>query len=215
MLAGVDELVEMIAVERREMADLIGSLTEDQLGTPSLCGEWTVRDVAAHLYAAVSRPRGVLLLLFRNGFRLHRANAQLARELGRRPVAEIAAGLRDHAVNNFRPPVVGYLGPLTDLQVHGQDIRRPLGIYWQPDPVRVRVSLDFLVGGRAFGFVPGKRAAGLRFEATDLAWSWGEGPTISGTAEALMLALCGRTVVLPELAGDGVATLERRLAPAQ
>jgi len=215
MLAGVDELAEMIAVERRGMADLIGSLTEDQLATPSLCGEWTVRDVAGHLYAAVSRPRGVLLLLVRNGFRLHRANAQLAREVGRRPAAEIAAGLREQAANPFRPPVVGYLGPLTDLQVHGQDIRRPLGISWQPDPARARVSLDFLVGGRAIGFLPRKRAAGLRFEATDLAWSWGEGPGISGTAEALMLALCGRTVVLPELTGDGVATLRRRLRPSR
>ena len=53
--------------------------------------------------------------------------------------------------------------------------------------------------------------AGLRFEATDLDWTAGSGPTVRGTAEALMLALTGRPVVLAELAGDGVAALRRRL----
>ncbi len=73
------------------------------------------------------------------------------------------------------------------------------------------MSLDFLVGGRAVGFVPKSRPAGLRFEATDLDWAWGSGPAVRGTAEALMLALTGRRVALDELQGDGVATLRSRL----
>ena len=72
------------------------------------------------------------------------------------------------------------------------------------------MSLDFLVGGRAVGFVPRRRPAGLRFEATDLDWAWGSGPLVRGTAEAVMLALTGRRVVLPELDGDGVAELHGR-----
>ena len=73
------------------------------------------------------------------------------------------------------------------------------------------MSLDFLVGGRAFGFVPKRRPAGLRFEASDLDWAWGSGPLVRGTAEAVLLALTGRTVVLAELDGDGVAVLRGRL----
>jgi uncharacterized protein (TIGR03083 family) len=203
----------MIADERRRTADLIESLSAEQLDTPSLCGEWTVKQVAGHLLAAIAAPWSVLLpTIVRSGFRLHRANAMLARRMADRPAHELAAALRSNADNRFKPPVVGFAGQLTDQQVHGQDMRRPLGIAHTLDPDRVRISLDFLVGGRATGFVPKGRPDGLRFEATDQAWTWGSGPGVRGTGEALMMALTGRAVVLSELDGDGVAVLRDRLA---
>jgi uncharacterized protein (TIGR03083 family) len=206
------DVLAMIADERRGVAELVGSLDERQLGAASLCGDWTVREVAGHLLAAVAAPRRLLLgLMVRNGFRPHRANAQLARVMARRPAAEIAAGLRDNAGNPFRPPVVGYPGQLTDLQVHGQDMRRPLGLPHRLRPERLAVSLDFLVGGRAVGFTPKRRPAGLRLEATDLDWACGDGPLVRGTGEALLLALTGRPVALADLTGDGVPTLTDRL----
>jgi hypothetical protein len=73
------------------------------------------------------------------------------------------------------------------------------------------VSLDFLAGGRAIGFAPRRRLAGLRFEATDLDWSWGSGPVLAGPAEALAMAMTGRAVALAELDGPGVAILRNRL----
>ncbi|GAA4607978.1 uncharacterized protein (TIGR03083 family) [Actinoplanes octamycinicus] len=203
---------EMIAEERRRTADLVESLDTEQLRTPSLCGAWTVKQVMGHLVAAVAGANGsAFLLLVRNGFRLHRANAQLAAKMAERPAGELAAMLREHAEDPFCPPIVGYPGQLTDLQVHGQDIRRPLGLPHDLRPDRLRVSLDFLVGGRAVGFVPRRRPAGLRFEATDVGWSWGSGPAVRGPAEAVMLALTGRRVALAELSGDGVAEFARRI----
>jgi hypothetical protein len=41
---------------------------------------------------------------------------------------------------------------IADEQVHGQDMRRPLGLPHHLRPERLRVSLDFLTGGRAAGF---------------------------------------------------------------
>jgi uncharacterized protein (TIGR03083 family) len=206
------DILAMIGEQRRWTADLIDSLTDEQLSAPSLCAQWTVKEVAAHLYAAVaSRRRELLVLTLRNGFNLHKANALHAQAAARRPAAELAAGLREHAGVRFRPPIVGYHGPLTDLHVHGQDIRRPLGLPAVLRPEAVRVSLDFLVGGRAVGFTPKRRPAGLRFEATDLGWAWGTGPVVRGTGEALMLALTGRTVALADLDGDGVSALRARL----
>ncbi len=38
-----------VAAERRAIADLLDTLTPEQWETPSLCGAWTVRDLAAHL----------------------------------------------------------------------------------------------------------------------------------------------------------------------
>jgi uncharacterized protein (TIGR03083 family) len=205
--------LDMIADERRQMADLVDALTPGQLETPSLCGRWSVRDVIGHLVAPVAAPLSWVVPTFvRSAFRIHRANARIAQRMARRSPAELAAALREHADNRFKPPIVGYLGPLTDLQVHGQDIRRPLGLSHRLRPDRMRVSLDFLVGGRAVGFVPKNRPTGLRFEAIDIGWNWGTGPVVRGEAEAVMLALTGRPVVLPELDGAGVTILRDRLA---
>ncbi|MDG4800708.1 maleylpyruvate isomerase family mycothiol-dependent enzyme [Micromonospora sp. WMMD980] len=204
-------LLPMIAAERRRTADLIDSLTPAQLDTPSLCGAWTVREVAGHLVSPLVEPPWRLLpLLVGAGFRPHVANARLARRVARRPPGELAAALREHAEHRFRPPVVGWPGQLTDLQVHGQDIRRPLGLPADLDPDRLRISLDFLTGGRAVGFVDRRRVAGLRFEATDLGWSAGDGPVVRGPGAALLLALTGRRAALADLTGEGVATLAAR-----
>jgi uncharacterized protein (TIGR03083 family) len=200
-----------IASERRRIADLVDSLTPAQLEVPSLCGEWTVRQVAGHLLAAVSPPpaRQMVGMFVTSGFRLHRANARLAVAVARRP--SLASDLRRLASSDFRAPVVGYPGQLTDVQVHGQDMRRPLGLPHGLDLERLRVSLEFLTGGRAIGFTPRRRLAGLRLEATDLSWSSGSGAALAGPAEALMMAVAGRRVALADLDGPGVRVLAGRL----
>jgi uncharacterized protein (TIGR03083 family) len=207
------DILRAIADERRRVADLVESLIPEQLSTPSLCGDWTVQQVAGHLLAAVSDSGTPLLpLIVRSGFSIHKANARLAVLTADQPPAELARGLRDNAENPFRPPIVGYPGQLTDLQVHGQDMRRPLDLSHGLRLERLRVSLDFLVGGRAVGFTPRRRVAGLRFEAADLDWFTGTGPLVTGPAEALMLAMTGRRAALSELDGPGVAVLRHRLS---
>lgn len=44
----MSELFDLIARERLRAAEMIESLDEAQLATPS-CGDWTVRDLAGHL----------------------------------------------------------------------------------------------------------------------------------------------------------------------
>ncbi|MGX6601826.1 maleylpyruvate isomerase family mycothiol-dependent enzyme [Micromonosporaceae bacterium Da 78-11] len=203
---------EAIAEERRRVADLLETLSPAQLDVPSLCGDWTVRQVAGHLLSAVAATPGKRLgALVGARFRLHRANSRLAVTTARRPVLTLAEELRRNAGNPFRPPVVGYPGQLTDLQVHGQDMRRPLGLPHGLSLDRLRISLDFLTGGRAVGFTPRQRLEHLRFEASDLDWAWGSGRTVTGPAEALMMAMTGRPSVLGELDGPGVRLLAARL----
>jgi len=208
----MDEVLAAIADERRRVADLVEHLSPAQLDAPSLCGDWTVKQVAGHLLSAVEKPpAGLFSSMLRSGFNLHRANARVARLMAERPADELADGLRRNAENPFRPPLVGYPGQLTDLQVHGQDMRRPLGLPHGLTPDRLRISLDFLVGGRAIGFVPRRLLAGLRFEATDLDWAWGTGPALAGPAEALVMAMTGRPVAVTDLDGDGIPILRDRL----
>lgn len=205
------QIFEQIALERRQVADLIAGLDETQLATQSLCDQWTVRDVAGHLIVPlqVSLPRfGLAMLTARGSF--DRANASLARQQARRPIAEIADILRAKADHRFTPPGYGPEAPLTDLLVHSLDITRPLDLQRPVPAESATAALDFLASGAAKSFVADGVLDGLRLAATDLDWSRGSGPLVSGSTADLLLTITGRTVVT-DLSGDGVATITARL----
>ena len=129
----------MIAQERRTLADTLSGLDTRQWTTASLCRGWTVHDVAAHLLMPLvtSLPR-VLLAMARSGFSFDRANVKLTAAVARRSNDEIVLGIRSNAEHRFTPPGMGFEAPLTDAIVHGQDIRRPLGIQHTFDPEHLR-----------------------------------------------------------------------------
>ena len=56
-----------------------------------------------------------------------------------------------------------------------------------------------------------KRIAGLKLQATDLDWTHGEGPVVTGSGEALLMAIAGRKAALADLGGEGKDTLASRL----
>lgn len=206
------DLFAEIADERRELAGLLAGLTADQLATPSLCAGWTVHEVAAHLVMPmeVSTGRFLLTILACAGS-FDRANDRLTRQQARRPPAEIVGLLHDRAASRFTPPGSGAEAPLTDLLVHGADLRWPLDLSRDVPGHRVRTALDFVTSRSGRGLVPRGALRGLRLEADDLDWSSGSGPTVRGDAEALLLAATGRTAALERLNGDGLPTLRARL----
>jgi uncharacterized protein (TIGR03083 family) len=208
----VDTFVE-IADERRRLADLLSGLTSEQRATQSLCREWTVDDVVGHLLVSleVSTPRFVLAILASGGS-FDRANVRLAREQAQRPFEEMIDILRRKADKRFTPPGAGPEAPLTDLLVHGLDIRWPLGLTRQIPVERLQKSLTFLTTPTAGGLVRKGALEGLRLEASDIDWAHGSGPTVRGSAEALLLAMTGRTVALKHLDGDGVGALGGRVS---
>jgi hypothetical protein len=55
---------------------------------------------------------------------------------------------------------------------------------------------------------------GLRLTATDIEWSHGSGPVVTGTAEALLMAIAARPAALADLSGEGVTTMAVRLGVA-
>lgn len=138
---GVDTFAE-IADERRGLADLLSGLTEEQLSAQSLCREWSVRDVAAHLLVPleVGTPTFLLAILRCRGS-FDRANVRLAREQARRPFGTIVELLHRKADTRFTPPGAGPEAPLTDLLVHGLDIRWPLGLTREVAAERLQASL--------------------------------------------------------------------------
>lgn len=201
-----------IADERRGLADTLSGLTAEQRATQSLCSAWSVHDVVAHLVVPleVGMPRFALAMVMSRGD-FDRANVRLTREQARRPFGELLDVLRRKAGSRFTPPGAGPEAPLTDLLVHGLDIRRPLSMPRVIPEQRLRTSLGYVTDPSSRGVVRKGALDGLRFEADDLEWSHGSGPVVRGPAEALLLAVTGRTTALDHLGGDGVPTLRNRL----
>lgn len=202
-----------IADERRVLAGQLSGLTAEQRATQSLCSDWSVQDVAAHLIVPleVSTPKFMLAMLACRG-NFDRANVRLAREQAQRPFDEIVETLRRKADTRFTPPGAGPEAPLTDVLVHGLDIRWPLRMTRHIPAERLRTSLTFLTTPAARGTVSKGLLDGLRLEANDVDWAHGSGPVVSGKAEALLLGMTGRTIALSHLDGYGVAPLRGRLS---
>jgi uncharacterized protein (TIGR03083 family) len=198
-----------LADERRATAALLDQLMPAQWSTQSLCSAWTVKDVAVHLLPTTGKGASEFLwAVVRSGWNLHRASESLvAKYAARQTPEEIVQALRDNAADRFKPPGVGVMGPYTDLLVHRLDIVVPLGIELDRPVEPWRAALDFLVGpkGRR-GFVA-RGLPTLTLRATDLDWSHGTGPEVTGPAAALGLSLCGRAAWLDRLSGPGWESL--------
>ena len=98
---------------------------------------------------------------------------------------------------------------LTDGTIHHQDIRRALNVPRTIPPERLIPVLNFALGAPT---LPAKKnSKGLRLTATDIDWTTGDGPDITGPGEALLMAVAGRTDSLSELTGPGLEILKPRL----
>lgn len=199
----------LVERERLALADLAGSLTDEQWDAPSLCEGWTVRDVVGHVNAvAKTGLLGVLAGVVRARFDVDRYLADAGRAEGTRPRAELMADLRANAASRKLPPMIKPEDLFGDTLVHGQDVRRALGLQRAVDPDALRLVLDREKGNKMLGVA--KRVAGLRLVASDLDWSHGEGPEVCGPAEAILMAILGRKHALADLTGPGLETLASR-----
>lgn len=198
-----------IHAERAALAADLETLNDDQWATPSMCIGWSVRDVLAHMTAAAETSQGMFLpKLAASGFRFNSmANKDIAKRT-QGPPANTLARFKSNVNASKHPPGPGptWLG---ETIVHGEDIRRPLGIkHTYPDEALKQVA-DFYKGSNLL-IGAKKRIAGLRLRATDTNWTTGDGPEISGPMVSLVLAMVGRKPVYEDLSGEGVSTLTAR-----
>ena len=200
----------IVREEKTRLIDELEPLTDAQWDTPTLCEEWRVRDVVAHIAAGanVSKAKAVLGVVAA-GFNVNKYIGREAQRLGAKPRAELTKWYRESIPSTSLPPGVKPIGMLTDVVVHRSDIMRPLGLPVSIAPDLAVPVLAYLQDQKFFK-APARRA-GLRLVATDCDWSVGDGALVRGTGEALALMLSGRGASLDELEGEGVATLRERL----
>ncbi|MGV0808756.1 maleylpyruvate isomerase family mycothiol-dependent enzyme [Mycolicibacterium setense] len=201
-------LMDLARDERADLAEFLATLTPDEWQTESLCAGWTVKDVVAHIVSYEELGVAGLFKRFVKG-RVVRAN-----EVG---VAEYSTmsttGLLEFLNRHLRPQGLtagfgGMIG-LVDGTVHHQDIRRALGRPRNVPAQRLQRILPLVPGNPRLG--AGRRIRGLRLCANDIEWEHGHGPEVSGTGEALLLAMTGRRQAAEELSGPGAEILLGRL----
>jgi uncharacterized protein (TIGR03083 family) len=197
----------VIAAERLSVADMLDGLSPQQWDTQSLCAGWSVRQVAAHLSVVLTHGmRTFLVAAIKAGGNLDRANTIVTTREATRPIPDIIGDLRANADSRFTPPTFGSEAPLTEVLLHGEDMRVPLGIADGPAE-RWQGALEFLVSPKARRGFAAKGLPALRYVATDTEWAHGSGDEVRGPAAALGLTFSGRPARLSELSGPGLATV--------
>jgi uncharacterized protein (TIGR03083 family) len=204
----------MIVAERLRMADLLASLTSQQMRSSSLCAGWTVHDVAAHLISYLRFGQlKIYLGIVSTAADFDRLNAVLTRHEARRSSSEIISLLRRWSDSRVTIPRSGYDPVLADLMLHDLDIRYPLGIPRQDvREEQLWVACRHLAASPSPGFGVGSRLDGLRFRSADAGWVMGNGSLVQGSAEMLLLGMGGRDAGLRYLSGEGVPVLRQRVA---
>ncbi|MFB8210636.1 maleylpyruvate isomerase family mycothiol-dependent enzyme [Streptomyces sp. NPDC056010] len=195
----------MVHAERAALIDDLARLDDAQWELPSLCAGWTVHDVAAHLVDTARTTRiGFVVGLARERFDFDRQNARgVERERGASP-QETLQRLRQVALRTSTPPAP-LDSRLVEQVVHGEDIRRPLGLAHSYPPEAVARSLRLQLRTPASFGGAKELTARVRLTATDADLSAGDGPEVRGPALSLLLAVSGRQVVRDELDGPGAA----------
>ena len=176
--------------QRADLADFHDTLTPEQWDTPSLCHDWTVRQVAAHITHSATNWGRLSFELMRSGFRFNALMSRMGREDSRTP-EEITAAMRAMVGRRRRPPGTAVADPLMDVMLHGQDIAIPLGIdRTMPIPPAVIVAQRLWKMG--FPFNARKRFANVAFSATDADFTVGDGEVVRGPIQDIVMVLSGR-----------------------
>ncbi|MBP3042976.1 maleylpyruvate isomerase family mycothiol-dependent enzyme [Arthrobacter jiangjiafuii] len=196
--------------ERAALADDLATLTPEQWQHPTLCGDWNVEQVVAHLTAAASLNqrrwlRSMVAARFRadvhnqRQLELHRGGTP-AQTLGRfRAIVDSTTAPSNHTA--------AYLG---EVVVHAQDIRQPLGLPYTPSVEALTPVAEFFAS-RDFAVPSRTMARDLQLRASDGPFITGYGLLVTGPTLALVMSIAGRAAYLNALSGPGAATLRTRV----
>lgn len=195
------DIRELVAGERRELAELLRELPADGWDRPTLCDGWRVREVVAHITMPYrySTPR-FLLELARSRGRFNPMADRLARQdTANLSPTELVDSLAANVNHAWKPPGGGFEGALSHDVIHGLDMTVALGIDRRVPTERLQVVLAGLSDKHLKYF--GTDLTGIQLRADDLDWTFGSGQPLSGHAQDLLLAVCGRTLPTGHLEG--------------
>jgi transposase len=198
------EVQSAIAAEYTALADLLGSLPSDIWGRPSLCEDWRVREVVAHVTMAARYGTDAFMEELRaRNFDFDRLSNEIAAEDGALPPSRLLADLRSETLHQWVPPEGGVHGALNHAVIHSLDVSVPLGNYEITPAETMQVVLDDLTAGQIHKHF-GTLIDGRRLGANDLDWAYGSGKALRASGAILALLLCGRKLSSDHFEGDPI-----------
>jgi uncharacterized protein (TIGR03083 family) len=200
-----DDLQPIITAERRAFSAVLGALPEAHWSAPSLCSGWRTREVVAHMTMPFrfSGPR-FFGEMARSRMNFARMADRVAQRDGQAPIGTVLEGWRTNEDYRWKPPGGGLKGALTHDVVHGLDITIPLGIEHPVGEPALRAVLDHATKPLSLKHF-GLDLTGIRLEADDLEWSFGEGEPLRGRARHLLMVLMDRRLPAGLLTGAAPA----------
>ena len=203
------DLTPMVQAERKSLSEFLDTLTPEQWTQPTWCAKWNVRDLVAHLTAAgnITAPH-FFGGFIKTGFNFDKFVEGDLENYNSGSPADVKARFDKIIMSKRKPPGPAYVA-LGEVMVHGEDIRRALGTRGD-HPAEHLTTLAEQYKKTGAPLRAKKRVAGLKLQATDVAWSTGEGPEVRGPCMSLILGMVGRAEALTDCEGDGLDTLKSR-----
>ena len=207
MVLSTSEVWTIVHAERQRLLNDLAPLSDSQWELPSLCHGWTVHDVLAHV---VDTARTGKLAFIRTMVRakgdFDRANEDGVRRRKRDDPQQTLADFRE-IIELRRIPIAHRATRLVEAIVHGEDMRRPLGIPGDYPGAGIHEALAYQLRTPASFGGSRERADGCRLIDADTGVSWGEGREVTGKAIDLLLATTDRTIAPGLLTGPGAHRL--------
>ncbi len=199
----MDTIQDMIAAQRGELAAVLSELPAGRWDAPTLCAGWRVREVVAHITMPFrySAPRFLRELARSRGKFNEMADRVARRDAASLSPAELAKAVRSNIGHPWKPPGGGFEGALSHDMIHGLDITVPLGLPFAVPEDRLRRVLPASADSKSVRYF-GTELSGIELLATDMDWALGSGAPLTGTAQDLLLAICGRKLPPGHLTGD-------------
>lgn len=175
------------------LAELLASAPVQTWDAPSLCDEWRVRHVIAHVTMPArltSEQFGAEMAAAGGDFGVL-SNTVAARDADL-PVAEHLAQLRSPVLHAWQPPGGGAAGALSHAVIHSLDVTIALDRSAVTPPEALIAVLDQLT--ESHGAIFSVDLTAVRLEADDVDWNWGDGELVRADAGRLVALLSGRTL---------------------
>jgi len=182
-----------VALTYNGLADLLASAPAATWNAPSLCEKWQVRHVIAHVtMPARLTPEQFGAEMAAAGGDFTVLSDTVAARHASLPEADQVDALRSQVLHEWQPPGGGVAGALSHAVIHSLDVTIALDRPAVAPNEAVVAVLDQLAAANGAWF--GVDLTGVRLEATDADWSWGNGEAVRADGGQLVALLTGRTL---------------------
>ena len=204
------DLAGMIAAEYVALADLLEVSDGSVWDAPSLCEGWRTREVVAHMTmpARYTGPAFMAELEAAGGDFTRLSNTVAARDAAL-DVSSLLGDLRSEVLHAWQPPGGGPQGALTHCVIHALDIIEAIPLDRRVPEDRISQVLAIIAAPDAPNLF-GIDLSGVELRADDVDWRYGSGSSVTGSAQALALVICGRLLPPGRLSGEAAGRFTRR-----